>query len=91
MSITAIVVLVYFAIGLLVMTVVIASGKKGGRTDITPIGGDDPIGSGLFVFIILLWPIWFLLEMAEPDEKPKEPRTQKKRNETYSEPNKKDA
>lgn len=65
MSVTAVIVSIYLAIGLLAMTVMIARGKKGYRTDITPMGVDDPIGAGLCLLMLLFWPLWFLMEIKK--------------------------
>ena len=69
MSTPATVLVVYFAIGAFLMTVAIASSKRTGRSDtLLPAGGDDPVGAGLFIFVMLLWPIWLLVELSRKEE-----------------------
>ena len=61
MSIAAILFMIYFAIGLLLMTIAVASPGKEKRTKgFETAGGGDALDAGLLIFIALLWPIWLI-------------------------------
>lgn len=71
MSIPAILFLVYFVIGLLLMVVAVASPGKEKRTKgFEASGGGDAFDAGLLMFIALLWPLWLFTLLMKKDPKP---------------------
>jgi hypothetical protein len=63
MSTPAILFSVYFFIGLLLVTVAVASPgnrKRTKRFRLFAIGGGDGFDAGLLIFIAVLWPIWLV-------------------------------
>jgi hypothetical protein len=69
MSVPAILFLVYFVIGLLLMVVAVASRGKEKRTKgFEASGSGDAFDAGLMFFIALLWPLW-LASLMKKDPK----------------------
>jgi hypothetical protein len=61
MSTPAILFGVYFAIGLILMIVAVATrGKEKRAKNFDVFGAYDGFDAGLMIFIALLWPIWIL-------------------------------
>ena len=70
MSIPAILFTIYFAIGLLLMTISVASTGKEKRTKgFETAGGGDAFDASLLIFIALLWPIWLITSLLKKDQK----------------------
>lgn len=61
---------IYFAIGLLLVVVAVASRGKEERTKGFEINDDgDGFDAGLLIFIALLWPAWLLASATKKDPK----------------------
>jgi len=71
MSTPAIAFSIYLLIGLLLMTVAVASPGKEKRTKgFELLGAGTGLDAGLLIFIAILWPVWLLAALAK--KKPKE-------------------
>ncbi len=69
MSTPAILFSIYFAIGLLLMIVAVASPGKERRTKgFEPPGGGDGADAALLIFIAVLWPLWIVGLFARNDD-----------------------
>ena len=68
MSVPAMLFFAYFGVGLLLMTIAVATPGKEKRTKwwggIAFITGDG-FDAGLLIFIALLWPIWLIVILAK--------------------------
>ncbi len=52
---------IYFGIGLLLLTVAVASNKNRKRAQhLDLVSAGEELGAGYLIFIALLWPIWLL-------------------------------
>ena len=69
MSTPAILFSIYFAIGLLLMVVAVASPGKERRTRrFEPAGGGDGVDAALLIFIAVLWPLWIVGLFAKKED-----------------------
>jgi hypothetical protein len=70
MSAPAILFSIYFAIGLLLMVIAVASPGKEKRTKgFWMFGTGDAPDAVLLIFIALLWPVWLLTSLTKKDPK----------------------
>ena len=70
MSTTSKLIAVYSVIGLLLMTAQFAKEKKGHRSEsLLPVADNDGFTAGLLIFVVLLWPVWLIVELTKDDEK----------------------
>ena len=64
---------IYFGIGLLLLTLVIATRAKekglGGFE--SGGGGADVVDAWLLIFIAVLWPVWLFVWLSKKDSKPR--------------------
>ncbi len=68
MSTPALLFILYFFIGLILMIAAVATRGKERRATYLDVSDGTPIGAGLLIFIALLWPIWLLGLLAKDDE-----------------------
>jgi hypothetical protein len=70
MSTPAILFSIYFAIGLVLMIIALAtSGKERRAKRFAPAGSGDITDAGLLIFVALLWPIWLISLLGKEETK----------------------
>ncbi len=63
---------IYFAIGLLLMIVVLATrAKEKGLAGFEVGGGGDVVDAWLLIFTVLLWPVWAIVWLTKKEDEPK--------------------
>jgi hypothetical protein len=59
----------YFAVGLILMAIAVATRGKERRAKYLDISHASPVDAGLMIFIALLWPVWLLMALLSDDDR----------------------